>query len=255
MRYAEEQLTRPRMEHGSDFGYARRSVLVRNGEKQLLHQAGYKYRSGIGQQGYTSTEIALYGPKVSYNGRKVIHKGRVTPEVWQELAPQIYEHLGMEFPLKLISLKHTLLLDESGEVTEPPTRPKSPACEYPRVASEDLYRVVENPEDRKNLKIREYKVEKQSRDTVTFSYEVRIRNPRTGEIRISRREDSGKVERLAGAGYAETIEAAKQMYLKTYEDTVKSTQRDILAAAMYYARAKDDLAEARERLKALEDLS
>lgn len=253
MRYAEEQLTRPQVEYGSDFGYGRRSVLVRNGDKQLLHQAGHKYWSGQGQQGYAPARIVLHGPGIGYNRHKEIYQGRVSPEVWRELAPQIHAHLGMEFPLDLINLKHTLLLDEPGEVVGPP--PRAEAREYPRVLSERLYRVVENPEDRKNLKIREYRVEKQSRGVVTLGYEVRRRDPETGDIRISRREVTSKVELLGGAGYGETVEAAKRLYLEACETTVESTQQALLEAAMYYARAKDDLAEARERLKALEDLS
>lgn len=238
MRYADEQLTRPRVEHGCDFG-SRRAILVRNGKDELIHQAGHKYWGGIGQQAYSPSQLCLYGPKfkAAYHYQKDIHKGRIKPEDWERLAPQIHAHLGAEFPIELISLKHTLLLDEPGEVSGPPA--KAPPKKYPRVAGPCLYRVIEvDDDDQSSLKVVEYPVVSQAKGRVTYK-------DRGGC------DQALKVEQLADRGYSETRDGALDLYLDARGARIKEHANAVLHFARRYAASMEAYRRAREEIKAL----
>jgi hypothetical protein len=238
MKYV-DQIVRPRSEYGCDYGYARRSVLVRSGDRDLLHIAGHSGRAGIGMREYWPAEIALWRPDVSIMQRqKTIHTGRITRTDWELLAPQIYAHLGTEFSLDLIDRTRTLLLDQPGEV-EPPAYTRKPPAEQPRVGPR-LYRIYDDQMG-DDVRLVEFDVVAQRRNRVTVR--------RTG-VTIER---DVRLDQLKDRGYGETSDEALELYLNTYREKLKAVAAALLRATTSYAAAEGDLAAAQERLNTMKE--
>lgn len=209
MRYANTQLTRPQYELGGDWGHGRRSVLVRNGKRQLIHQRSYTGWSGIGMTATVNATWSLWDDAAPGTmGHKTdIHEGRMTPTRLAELAPRICEFLGVTFDVGLIRLNRTLLLDEApGDVPEAPApTPRKKPTPAPRVDGDTLYRIVER-DDRPALAV--FAVDEQRRGVVSYHLES------VGGVPADRsRGNERKVTSLAEHGLASTIEGAVDLYL------------------------------------------
>lgn len=209
MKYADTQLTRPQYEVGGDWGHGRRSVLVRNGQRQLIHQKSYTGWSGIGMTATFPATWSLWSNEASglMEHKIDIHEGRMTPQILATLAPRICEFLGVTFDIGLIRLNRTLLLDEApGDVPEPPApTPRKPPTPSPRVAGDTLYRIVER-EDRPALAV--FAIDEQRRGVVSYALASV-----GGVPAVPGRGFERKVTDLAAHGMAPTIEGAVELYL------------------------------------------
>lgn len=236
MKYADKQLTRPQHENGCDYGHGRRSVLVQNGKKQLLHIAGAKHWGGVGGgRSYSESEIVIYPSERGVCKQQALEKGRMTKEKWEAIAPAIYAHLGMNFQLDLISLKHTLLLDVPGEVSGPPPREPNQKKIHPRIESDKLYRVFQ--EDGK-CKLAEADIIKQGGGKITY----RLPN---------KREIEKRTKDLIDEGCGGTVDEAVAGYLRDYEAQLANGAERLHRAAESYAYYTDNLTEAKHRIEAM----
>lgn len=239
MKYAEKQLVRPQREHGSDYGYGRRSVLARNGPRQILHVASQKSWGGTACERYTSpAEIATWDDKGGgYARQHTLKEGRMTRKDWAEIAPAIYDHLKKSFPIELIVLDRTLLLDEPGELAGPPPRPpRKPPTRRPALVGARYYSVDDAFSDTTTL--RTYEVVAQERDRVTIRA---LPHGRDNTIRLAE----------LTARFQPTPEAAGQAYLGVYEARVETTRVGLERAARMFTTAQEDHAEAVAEVKAL----
>jgi hypothetical protein len=227
MRYAATPLERPQCEGGVDYGHGRRTVLVRNGDRELLHVAGAKHWSGVGMdRSYSPAEIALWHGWTrepgSVIGRQetLLEGGRFTPARLASVSEAIYEHLGIRFPLDLIDLRQTLLLDEPGTIDRPPARrPRADPTPRPRVRSAILYQVVEDP----------------TPDAPPFSIRVialPVLAQKGGKVTVATRSGERRlaVDRLAESGIAETAAQAAELFIGRHYARAKEAEQDWLAA-------------------------
>jgi hypothetical protein len=253
MRYADEQIVRPQHENGCDYGCGRRSVLVQNTithpkkgriKVQLIHVGGSKHWGGIGAgRYYGATEIAIY-PTDDGSGcrQKALAEGRMTRAKWEEIALEIYSHLQTEFPLELVSLKHTLLLDEPGEVDGPPPRDPAKKVMHPRIESDCVYRVFRD-EDGK-YKFAEGKIVKQGGGKITYKLG-------------SGREIEKRTRTFIEEGGAGSREEAAAAYLREFEERRNSATERLQRAAQSFAYADDQFTEAKNHIEEMlsEELS
>jgi hypothetical protein len=247
MKYADEQIIRPQHEGGCDYGYGVRKVLVQNTvthpkkgriKVQLIHIGSAKHWGGIGAgRYYSSPELALYpSDKDTCKQNKIFEITKKTPlnkAKWEELAPQIFEFLGMGFDLKLISLQHTLLLDEEGELDGPPPRDPKEKVIHPRIESDTVYRVFH--EDNK-CRVAKGAIVKQGGGKITY---------RLG----SGREIEKRTKQLLEEGGAGTPEEAAAAYLREYEKQRDEATERLQRAAESYSYRADQLAEAKARVE------
>jgi hypothetical protein len=237
VKYADEQITRPQHENGCDYGYGRRSVLVRNGKKMLLHCAGSKHWAGVGAgRRYSPPEIVIYPDERGVCKQYTLAEGRMTKQSWEDIAQKIYEHLGASFPLELISLKHTLLLDEPGEVTEPPVSIPGPKKVHPRIESDKIFRIYQ--EDDGKCKLLEFPIIKQGGGKLTYSLP-------NGRI-IER-----PTKQLIEEGVAGTVDAAVDGFLRHHHEQVAEATTRLQRAAQHFAYAEDNLTDAKHRIEAM----
>lgn len=237
MKYADKQLVRPQHEGGCDYGHGRRSVLVQNGKKQLLHIAGSKHWGGVGsQREYSQSEIVIYPDEKGVCKQKTLAEGRMTTKRWEEIATKVYEHLGMGFDLKLISLKHTLLLDAEGEVDKPPEVPSTTKKVHPRIESDTIYRVL--LDDDGKCKMLAFPIVKQGGGSIIY----RLTNGR---------EVDRRTKQLIEDGVGGTVEEAVAGYLKSYEGLVAEANERLRCAAHHFTYADDNLVEARQRIEVM----
>jgi hypothetical protein len=239
MRYAEKQIVRPQSEDGCDYGHGRRSVLVRNGKKEILHISGQKHWGGVGaERYYSASEIVAYPSDKETCKQKTLAEGRMTRARWAEIAEAMFAHLGTRFPIELIALKHTLLLDEPGELGGPPPRdpdaPKKPPP--PRIDSDKIYRVFVNEGGR--CQLAECRIIRQSAGKILYTLGG-------GGERERRTRD------IIADGGAGTVEDAVAAYLETYEEQVAEATARLQRAASNYDHANDMLIEARHRVEAM----
>jgi hypothetical protein len=239
VKYAEKQLVRPQHENGCDYGHGRRSVLVQNGKQQILHVAGSKHWGGIGAgRHYSPSHIAAYPDERGTCKQRTLAEGRMTMQKWAEIADAIRAHLGVEFSLELISLTHTLLLDEPGEVAGPP-----PATQvhkkkvHPRIESDTLYRYTFR--DNSKFELLKFPITKQVNGVTVYKLE-------------NGREVDRRTKHLIDEGCAGTVEGAKEAYLKYYKEQREEALERLKRAADHYAYANDNLTEAKQRIEALD---
>jgi hypothetical protein len=237
MKYATKQLVRPQHEHGCDYGHGRRSVLIQNGKKQILHIASAKHWGGIGAGRYSSkSEIAAYPVENGVCKQQTLAEGRMNKKRWQEIAVKIYEHLGMGFDLNLISLQHTLLLDQEGEVESPPELPTKPKKVHPRIESDRFFRVFMD-EDGKT-KLVEFPIVKQGGGKIAY----RLPNGR---------EVDKSTKQLIEDGAGSTADEAVAVYLRDFEGRVTNAMERLCRAADSYSYHNDSLTEAKNRIEAM----
>jgi hypothetical protein len=237
MKYADKQLVRPQSEHGCDFGHGRRSVLVRNGKKELLHVAGAKHWGGVGaDRQYSQSEIVLYPDDRGVCKQHTIATGRVGKQDWANIAEEIYKHLVARFPIELISLKHTLLLDEPGEVEGPPTREPAPKKVHPRIESDKIYRIF--LEDDGKCRLVEFPVIKQSGGMITY-------------LLPNGRESEKKTKQLIEEGAGGTVEEAITGYLCHYKEQVAEATERLRRAAHHFVYCDDNLTDAKHKIEAM----
>lgn len=238
MKYADKQLFRPQCENGIDYGTGLRAVLARRGPRDVLHVAGFKSWGGVGcERDYQLTEIALWFPYARDGHRQeAIHQGRLGRDGFAPLAEKIIGHLGVDFDVRLLSLRHTLLLDEPGEVEGPPKR--GPNRKHPRTTAERLYRVQRDPDDEPRMV--EYVVDAQQ----------------VGKARLTRVGGRGRVEvvrieHLAREGYAGNRIVAANLFLETLIAERNRRQMAIDEAKADLALAQIRLDETRAKLDLL----
>jgi hypothetical protein len=237
MKYADEQLVRPQHENGCDYGHGRRSVLVRNGKKQLLHIAGSKHWGGIGaERCYSQSEIVLYPVEKEIGKQKTLTEGRMTPQKWAESAEAIFAHLGARFPIELIDLKHTLLLDEPGDVDGPPPRVPGSKRVHPRIESAHIVRIF--IDDDLTYRFAEHPILKQGGGKITYQTPA-------GHERERRTKD------LILDGYAGDRDGAVAAFLQIYEEQVAEARGRLERAAHHFVYTDDRLAEAKQKIEIL----
>jgi hypothetical protein len=235
MKYADNQLVRPQHENGCDYGHGRRSVLVQNGKKQLLHIASAKHWGGIGAGRYSSpSEIVVYPHEGGACKQWALANGRMDKKKWNDIAEHIYTHLGVKFPMKLISLKHTLLLDEPGEVDGPPPPDESkPKKVHPRIESDKLYRIFQ---EEGKCQLAEADIIKQGGGKITY--------------RLSKgREIEKRTKDILEEGGGGTVDEAVAGYLRHYKEQLAAGAVRLQQAAESYAYYKDNLTEAEHRIE------
>jgi hypothetical protein len=237
MKYADEQIVRPQHENGCDYGHGRRAVIVRNGKQQLLHVGGQKHWGGIGAgRYYGAAEIVIYPTEQGTCKQKSLAEGRMNRQRWEEIAEPIYAHLKMQFPLELISLKHTLLLDVEGEVDgPPPPDPSKPKKVHPRIESDKLYRIFQ---EEGGCKLAEATIIKQGGGKLTY----RLPNGREIEKRTKDILEEG------GGG---TVDEAVAGYLRHYEEQLAAGAERLHRAAESYAYYSENLTEAKHKIEAM----
>ena len=258
MKYADEQIVRPQEENGCDYGSGRRSVLVRNGKKEILHCAGAKHWGGIGmERSYSNVEIVAYPVKghggscmqrtlyptdadlkaLKEAGKTKVSIGR---KQWEQIALEMFTHLeyAAGFDIGLISLKHTLLLDEPGEVDEPPPREPAPRVEHPRIESDTVCKVIHDEEDFKRLLLIEFPIVKQKGGKITY----RLHNGHEIEKRTK--------DAIAD-GWGGNAEEAIAGYLRHYEEEVAEATGRLQRAASHYDYTNDNLIEAKNRIEVM----
>jgi hypothetical protein len=239
MRYADIQIVRPSHEGGCDYGHGRRSVLARNGTQFLLHIAGAKHWGGIGADRYYSpAEIAIYPAGQGACKQLTLAEGRMTGARWAEIAEAIYAHLRTRFPIELISLPHTLLLDEPGDVAEPPPRDPAPKKVHPRIESDRLYRVWVDDDGRSRLL--ESASVKQGGGKITYRLANGLERDRP-------------IKEVIAEGWAGTPEEAVAAFLRPYEEEVAAADERLRRAASHFAYTDERLDEARNRIKAMRE--
>jgi hypothetical protein len=255
MKYADEQITRPQHENGCDYGHGRRSVLVQNGKQQILHIGNAKHWGGIGAGRYgSSVEIVAYPVKDATCRQKTLYptdedkkalevqakavgkEVRVTigMKQWEQIATRMFEHLGMGFDLKLISLKHTLLLDVEGEIDGPPPPDASkPKKVHPRIESDKLYRIFQ---EEGKCKLAEANIIKQGGGKITYKLP-------TG------REIEKRTKDILEEGGGGTVDEAVAGYLRHYQEQLAAGADRLHRAAESYAYYKDNLSDAEHKIE------
>jgi len=250
MKYADQQIVRPQHEGGCDYGHGRRSVLVQNGKKQILHIGNAKHWGGIGAQRYGSNvEIVAYPSKddtcrqktlyptdaelkvIQAAGKKVI----IGRKQFEQIATQMFEHLGIGFDLKLISLKHTLLLDVEGEVDGPPPRDPTVKKIHPRIESDTIYRIFHEDNVCKVVKC---PIIKQGGGKITY----RLKQGQGREV-------TRPTKQLLEEGCGGTLDEAVEGYLQEYKKSVVDATERLTRAADNYSYNSDRLIEAKHRIE------
>jgi hypothetical protein len=237
MKYAERQLVSA--DDGScDRGSARRSVLVRNGKKEIIHVAGAKHWGGVGaEREYTGAHIIAYPVAGELCQDKHLESGKMNGAKWAGIAEAMFAHLGTRFPIELISLKHTLLLDEPGELDgPPPPAPSVPTKKPPRIDSDKIYRIFHD--DDGTCQLIEVRIIRQVGGKITYMLSG-------GGERERRTKD------IIADGGAGTVEGAVAAYLATFEERAAEATTRLQRSAQNFAYADDMLSEARQRIEAM----
>jgi hypothetical protein len=238
MKYAEKQIVRPSQEGGCDYGHGKRRVLFRRGKKDILKVDGAKHWGGVGSdRQYSAMEIAAFPVEDQTCRQKTLAEGRMTNARWAEIAEAIFAHLGMRFDVvKLVSIEHTLLLDEPGEVDGPPARDPAPKKVHPRIESDRLWRVYQD--DDGTLKPIGCVILKQGGGKITYQMP-------------NGRENEKRTKDLIEDGAAGTLEGAAAAYLRSYEERVAEAVLRLTRAADNYSDANDTLREQQHKIEAM----
>lgn len=223
MRYADEQIIRPREEGGAVYTYTRR-VLARNGQLFLLFEDGHHYRKEYFAASLTKFRAAG-GTRISHT----IFEGTITPAKLREHAQAIQDAMGVEFDVSLLRRDLTLLLDEPGEVTAPPLRARVIKDKQPSLVGQLLYAVRDIDTDRGIAwKVVTYKVIKQREHRI-----VLVRLFPDGSQAIMER--SGSLAEI-GTEYHTEQEAAVEAWVNQFAAKSHQAMKDHDEA---YARVKE----------------
>ena len=138
--------------------------------------------------------------------------------------------------LGLLSWRHTLLLDEPGEVTEPPPREPGPKKVHPRIESDKIFRIF--LDDDGKCRLVESVIVKQGGGKITY---------RLG----SGREIEKRTKDALDDGCGGTVEEAIEGYLRQYKEQVAEATTRLQRAAQHFAYTEDNLMDAKHRIEAM----